>query len=202
MFYWSSDVLYPGIPSPIPINTLLDGKTPSPLQNQKTITKTTIKDPQNGHFGICYNHICWDCIIKTAFGKLFDIPNKRKRYIRHTAWSHVNWAISVPPQYADCKNISDLGALSINAFLQTSLEVSSIWVFALHRICWVFVCMGYVWSKCQISIITETQVTTSICVWRQVRSAEAIIRKSQTLRWHVCPSFCGQHYAISRTKET
>ena len=31
----------------------------------------------------------------------------------------------VPPQYADCKNICDLGALFINAFLQTSLEVSS-----------------------------------------------------------------------------
>lgn len=142
MFYWSSDTLYPCVPSLIPINVLLVGKTPSPLQTQKMAVKTIIKDPQNGHFGICCNHICWDCIIETTFGKLFDVPNKNERYIYHTAWLYVNWAISVPPQHADCKHICDLGAFSINGFLQTSRRFNLSFCTTQNLLRWFFFCMA------------------------------------------------------------
>lgn len=123
------------------INVLLVGKTPLTLQI--TVINATIKESTEHPFWICYNRVCWDCIIKAAFGKFFDIPNKR--YIQHTAGSHVNWT---PPQHVDRKNTNVLGgALSINGLFQMSVEVSTIWVYAPRRIRCFFAFMGHASPK-------------------------------------------------------
>lgn len=111
------------------MNMILVGKTPFSSPKPKDCYQDYNKTPQNDPFGICYYHICWDCIIKIALGKLFYIPSKSKKYIQHTAWPHANWAVSVPPRHVAHKIICDLGALSTNGFLQTLLQISSIRVF-------------------------------------------------------------------------
>lgn len=125
------------------------GKTPSPLQSQKMAIKTVIKDPQIGHSGICCNHIYWDCIIKNTFGKLFVVSNKSERYIYHAAWANINWAISVPPQHVDCKNICDLGALSINGFLRTSRSLNLSFCTTQNLLGWFFF---PAWAMSELSV--------------------------------------------------